>query len=142
MNVQQYQHSAGVRYKHRPNQVYAVYFAVPVRLCLVIMTIEIKARDRNGVEHILQAAAGRTVMETLRDAGLPVEAICGGCCSCATCHVYVDSEWLAVTGPRGDAEDELLRLSDHLDPDRSRLGCQLKLSGQFEGLTVTLAPEE
>jgi 2Fe-2S ferredoxin len=106
------------------------------------MTIEIKARDRNGAEHSLQAAAGKTVMETLRDAGLPVEAICGGCCSCATCHVYVDSEWLTVTGPRGDAEDELLRLSDYLDVDRSRLGCQIRLSGQHNGLSVTLAPEE
>lgn len=106
------------------------------------MGIEIKARDRDGTEFRLKAAPGQTVMEILREAGLPVEAICGGCCSCATCHVYVDKEWLRISGPRGDAEDELLQLSDHLDPLRSRLGCQIKLTEQHSGLIVTLAPEE
>jgi 2Fe-2S ferredoxin len=106
------------------------------------MSIEIKARDRNGVEHILQAAEGKTVMETMREAGLPVEAVCGGCCLCATCHVYVNSEWIQVTGPRSAAEDELLQMSDYLEPERSRLGCQIKLTGEHAGLDVTLAPEE
>lgn len=115
---------------------------VPVKLGLIMTSIDIKARDRDGAEFVLQAATGKTVMETMRDAGLAVEAICGGCCSCATCHVYVDVDWLAVVGPRGDDEDELLRLSDYLDADRSRLGCQIKLGKQHEGLAVTLAPEE
>jgi len=115
---------------------------VPVKLGLTMTSIEIKARDRVGAEFDLQTVTGSTVMETLRDAGLDVEALCGGCCSCATCHVYVDADWLTTVGPRGDSEDELLRLSEHLDADRSRLGCQIKLDEQHEGLTVTLAPEE
>ena len=113
-----------------------------VSLCLRTMRIDIKARDRDGTEQALQAAPGDTVMETMREAGLPVEAICGGCCSCATCHVYVDEKWLATTGPRDDAENELLQYSEYLDPERSRLGCQIKLTEQHNGLVVTLAPEE
>ena len=106
------------------------------------MKIEIKAHDRGGTEHALQAAPGDTVMETMRNARLPVEAICGGCCSCATCHVYVDENWLGITGPRSDAENELLQMSEHFEQDRSRLGCQIKLTEQHSGLVVTLAPEE
>ena len=113
-----------------------------VRLCLRTMSIEIKARDRDGTEQLLQATPGDTVMETMRDAGLPVEAICGGCCSCGTCHVYVDEKWLAAAGPRGDDENALLQDSEHLDPVRSRLGCQIELTEQHSGLIVTLAPEE
>ena len=106
------------------------------------MGIEVIAFDRDGTLSELQAEDGDTVMETLRDSGLPIEAMCGGCCSCATCHVYVDPDWIATVGPRGDAENELLQLSDHLDADRSRLGCQIKLAERHSGLIVTLAPEE
>ena len=106
------------------------------------VSIKVTAYDRDGAPHALEAKPGDTVMETLRDAGLPVEAICGGCCSCGTCHVYVDDEWLGIAGPRGDAEDELLQLSEHVDSDRSRLGCQMKLGDDHSGLVVTLAPEE
>ncbi len=81
-------------------------------------------------------------METLRAAGLPVEAMCGGCCSCATCHVYVDREWIRATGPRNSDEDELLQTTEHIDQDYSRLGCQIKLNQILDGLRVTLAPEE
>ena len=106
------------------------------------MGISITARDRHGSLHELNAEAGSTLMETLRDAGLPIEAICGGCCSCATCHVYVDANWRDTAGARGADEEELLQLSEHFDPDASRLGCQIPLTEAHGGLTVTLAPEE
>ncbi len=106
------------------------------------MSLKVQATDRDGGLHELAAEIGQTVMETLRDAGLPVEAICGGCCSCATCHVYVARQWLDVTGPRGIEETELLQLSEHFDAETSRLGCQLKLNEQHNGMAVTLAPEE
>ncbi len=81
-------------------------------------------------------------METLRDAGLPVEAICGGCCSCATCHVYIDADWTSIAGPRTDDEDELLQTTEHMDPAFSRLGCQIPIEPKLDGLRLTLAPEE
>jgi 2Fe-2S ferredoxin len=106
------------------------------------MTITITAHDRLGAIHSLQAEEGDTVMATLRDAGLPIEAACGGCCSCATCHVYVDPAWQAATGERSGEEDELLQMSEHLDDSRSRLGCQITLTPAHDGLVVTIAPEE
>ena len=98
--------------------------------------------DRMGSAHAIDGEAGRSLMETLRDAGLPVEAACGGCCSCATCHVYVDADWRSKVGPRGDVEHALLSLSDSLDGDASRLSCQILLNGGLDGLKVTLAPED
>ncbi len=106
------------------------------------MSIVIKATDREGGTHELEADIDATVMETLRDAGLPVEAICGGCCSCATCHVYVAPSWLPAVGPRNDSEDELLQLATHLDDKHSRLSCQIRIREELDGLAVTLAPEE
>ena len=100
------------------------------------------AIDRDGERTTLEADAGTTVMETLRDAGLPVEAICGGCCSCATCHVFVDAAWRSAVGPRNPDEDELLQMSEHIDQAASRLGCQMTLGDEHDGLVVTLAPEE
>ncbi len=106
------------------------------------LEIRITAKDRDGSVRELSAETGNTVMETLRDAGLPVEAICGGCCSCGTCHVYVDPDWRNAAGTRGADEEELLELSEHFKPDVSRLGCQVPLTEQHNGLIVTLAPEE
>ena len=106
------------------------------------MTISIKAEDRHGEMHELTAEPGATVMETLRDAGLPIEAACGGCCSCATCHVYIDPAWLAAVGPRNEGEAELLEMSEHIDEQTSRLGCQIKLTDAHDGLALRIAPEE
>lgn len=61
--------------------------------------------DRNGIEYQLPATPGRKVMEIIRGAGLPIEASCGGCCACATCHCYVDDIWLPRLTPADDEED-------------------------------------
>ena len=81
-------------------------------------------------------------MELLRDEGLGVEAVCGGCCSCATCHVLVNEDWCARVGPPGEAEGELLQISEYFDPQASRLSCQIKCAPELDGLVVTVAPEE
>ncbi len=81
-------------------------------------------------------------METLRDHGLPVEAVCGGCCSCATCHVYLDTKWIDLIGPRGKEEHDLVSLSDHFDKSKSRLSCQIRMDERLQGLLAVLAPEE
>jgi 2Fe-2S ferredoxin len=78
-----------------------------------------------------------SVMECLRQAGLPVRAECGGAMACATCHVHVDPAWLAKTGPAGADEADLLDMSDYR-ADNSRLACQIKCGPALDGLVVTL----
>lgn len=96
--------------------------------------------DREGVVHELDGKVGWSVMEIIRDADLPIEAACGGCCACATCHVYVDAEWTAKLETMDDEEETML--DEACEPKHSsRLSCQLKYSDALDGLKVTLAPE-
>lgn len=98
--------------------------------------------DRSGQEHVLEADGGRTVMEIIRDGGLDeLLALCGGCLSCATCHVHVDPASLDALPPIGDDENDLLDSSEHRDK-RSRLSCQIPMSDALSGLRVTIAPED
>ena len=101
---------------------------------------KIKVIDRNGTAHDIDGKEGYTLMEAIRDAGLPIEAACGGCASCATCHVYVDNAWLSATGEREDLETDMLDLALEVQ-DNSRLSCQVSIDESLDGLVVTLAPE-
>lgn len=101
------------------------------------MTIVI--RDDGADEHRVPMPAAGSLMEALRDAGLPILAECGGACSCATCHVYVDPAWQDRLPPRSDDETAMLELAEGVDP-RSRLSCQLSVSTALDGLIVTIAP--
>lgn len=96
--------------------------------------------DREGQEHVLEGTPGWSVMEIIRENNLPIEAACGGCCACATCHVYVEPEWLArLPAPN---PDENMMLDEAFEVrDNSRLSCQIKYSDALDGLKVTLAPE-
>jgi 2Fe-2S ferredoxin len=96
--------------------------------------------DREGVEHKLDALDGWRVMEVIRDWGLPLKAECGGALACATCHVYVDEAWLPKLFPPTDEEIERLDEA-FVVKDNSRLSCQILVSEELDGLTVTLAPE-
>jgi 2Fe-2S ferredoxin len=96
--------------------------------------------DREGQVHELEGRAGWSVMEIIRDNDLPIEAACGGCCACATCHVYVDPEWTEKLSEVGD-EEELMLDEAYEVQETSRLSCQLKWSDELDGLKVTLAPE-
>lgn len=102
--------------------------------------MKIHVTDRNGQQHDLEAANGWRVMEVIRDAGMPIEAACGGACACATCHVYVAEDWVAKLTAADEEEVEMLDLAfDVLE--NSRLSCQIEMSPALEGLKVTLAPE-
>lgn len=103
--------------------------------------ISIRVTDRFGDVHEVEGQAGDRLMEVLREYPWGVEAICGGMCSCATCHIYVDPAWEGRFDPRELDEEELL---DFLEfrRDNSRLSCQLELGDQHDGLAVTIAPEE
>ncbi|MCB9943136.1 MAG: 2Fe-2S iron-sulfur cluster binding domain-containing protein [Geminicoccaceae bacterium] len=96
--------------------------------------------DRDGNESEIEGTIGWSVMEVIRDANLPIEAACGGCCACATCHVYVDPAWLAKLD-EPDADEELMLDEAFEVQDNSRLSCQIKLSDELDGIRVTLAPE-
>ena len=101
----------------------------------------LKVVDRDGVEHEVEARTGLKVMETLRELEYGVAAICGGMCSCATCHVYVDPAWAdKLPSPQSD-ERELLQELSHVT-DESRLSCQIEFTPALAGLRVTIAPDE
>ena len=98
--------------------------------------------DRAGKSHDLDGEAGLSVMEIIRDAGMDeLLALCGGSCSCATCHVHVAPDWLARVGAPGTDEDDLLDSSDHRVA-ASRLSCQIAFTPALDGLAVTIAPED
>ena len=104
--------------------------------------VTIRVVTRQGVERELQCAAGLSLMEVLREAGVDeLLALCGGCCSCATCHVHVDEDFIDALPPMSEDEDDLLDSSDHRT-SCSRLSCQLRLSPDMEGLRVRIAPED
>jgi 2Fe-2S ferredoxin len=99
-------------------------------------------RRRDGGETTFDGQDGLSVMELIRDGGVDeLLALCGGCCSCATCHVYVDPAFAAKIPPMSEDESDLLDSSDHRT-ETSRLSCQIKLTSDLDGLTVTIAPED
>jgi ferredoxin, 2Fe-2S len=103
--------------------------------------LQMKVVDRDAIEHEVAAEAGLTVMEVLRDLDYGVAAVCGGMCSCATCHVYVAPEWAPHLAPADSGERELLGELAHTRRE-SRLSCQIALTEALDGLQVTIAPEE
>ncbi len=89
--------------------------------------------DRDGKEHEIEAKPGLKVMEILRELDYGVAAICGGLCSCATCHVYVDDSWVArLPKPQSDELELLKELSD-FRPATSRLSCQVEFTEALSG---------
>lgn len=97
---------------------------------------------REGEERRIDSEAGRSVMEVIRNGGIDeLMALCGGCCSCATCHVYVDEAWAAALPETGDYEKELLECSDH-QTAASRLSCQIPFKVELDGMRVVIAPED
>lgn len=98
--------------------------------------------DRNGNERPLTSESGLSVMEVIRDSGMDeLLALCGGCCSCATCHVFVDPAFADALPAMTEDESDLLDSSDYRN-DSSRLSCQITLSDALDGLRVTIAPED
>lgn len=105
--------------------------------------MKIYVTDLQGEEHALDAIEGWRVMEIIRDHGLPIKAECGGCCACATCHVYVNEDWLDKLSEMRDEEEDMLDEAMDVE-DNSRLSCQIIMSTELNGLKVRLAndPED
>ena len=91
----------------------------------------------DGSEHTVTVEPGATVMEAGRDAGLGIEGTCGGCLSCATCHVHVAEQDFARVGEPNEIEKDMLELAEEVS-DTSRLCCQVALTEDINGITVTV----
>ena len=102
--------------------------------------MKIKVTDRDGKKHELDGDTNSTLMEILRDAGLDIEAACGGCCACATCHVYINDQWLEKISPKDDDEESMLDQAFDVR-NTSRLSCQISLSDELDGIELEIAKE-
>lgn len=97
--------------------------------------------DAGGTARTIEAETGSTVMETAIRNNVPgIDAECGGACACATCHVYVDDAWIEKLPKAGSIEEDMLDFAYDVRPG-SRLSCQIKVTPELDGLTVT-TPEQ
>ncbi len=99
--------------------------------------VKINFTDHTGATRSVDVEAGATVMEAaIRNAIPGIEAECGGACACATCHVYVDEAWREKVGSPTPMEEDMLDFGYDVRPN-SRLSCQIKVTDDLEGLTLT-----
>ena len=92
--------------------------------------------ESSGTEHVVDAEAGSTVMESAIKSAVPgIEAECGGACACATCHVHVDAAWRAAVGEPSPMEEDMLDFGYDVKPN-SRLSSQIKVTAELDGLIL------
>jgi 2Fe-2S ferredoxin len=92
----------------------------------------------DGTEHTVDAEVGKTVMQCAVDNMVPgIIGDCGGACSCATCHGYVDTAWTERAGARNDTEEAMLDGALRVESN-SRLTCQITVTPDLDGLVVRL----
>ncbi|MBN1379981.1 MAG: 2Fe-2S iron-sulfur cluster binding domain-containing protein [Gammaproteobacteria bacterium] len=99
-----------------------------------------KVTDLEGNTHEIQATEGLSIMENIYDAKIPIKAACFGCCSCSTCHVYIDEAWIKETGQPSEEEEDILDMVVDLK-ENSRLSCQITYNDALDGIHVTLSED-
>ncbi len=97
--------------------------------------------QRDGSRREVEAPDGLSVMEVAHLHGIELEGACEGSLACATCHVIVDAAWFDKLNPASENEEEMLDMAFGVTAT-SRLGCQIRMSDELDGLTVTLPPKE
>ena len=98
--------------------------------------------EQDGTRHIVEADTGESLMQAAKNNGVPgILADCGGACACATCHVYVQEDWLARTGAPDGMETDMLEAADQVR-GTSRLSCQIRVTGELDGLIVEIPAEQ
>ena len=103
----------------------------------------INVTNTDGETRTLQASSGTSLMEVLRDEGFEeILAMCGGCCSCSTCHVHIETPGNQSLPMIEEDEQMLLEMTDHYDRELSRLSCQIELEDQHDGLEITLVDND
>lgn len=110
--------------------------ASPSETCRVQMTFI----DYNGTVKLVDAAAGQSILEIGQRNGIDLEGACEGCMACSTCHVIVDPAWSAKLPPPGEEEEDMLDLAYGVKKT-SRLGCQIEMSDELDGLVVRVPSE-
>ena len=98
--------------------------------------------DRDGNDAVIESDTGYSLMDILQSNGQDIAAICGGVCSCATCHIYLPADVNAKLPARSADEQVLVEESEHYREDESRLGCQVEFTDELDGIQVILAPED
>jgi 2Fe-2S ferredoxin len=92
----------------------------------------------SGTQHVVDVAPGVSLMQGAKSNSIPgIDADCGGGCSCATCHVYVDPAWTERVGARNTIEDATIEFADNVEAN-SRLACQVKITEELDGLVVRM----
>jgi|TARA_B100000676_G_scaffold264598_1_gene277023 2Fe-2S ferredoxin len=100
--------------------------------------VQITYVEHDGTEHVVDSQTGVSLMQAAIDNLVPgIDADCGGECSCATCHVMVNENWLEKVGPPGEMEESMLDLNPERQ-ENSRLSCQVEVSEELDGLRVTM----
>lgn len=95
--------------------------------------------DTNDESKTVDVDSGLSLMETLRDLDYDeIEALCGGCCSCATCHVLIDDSACVSLEPMEEDEEMLVEMAESYEEGKSRLSCQIELTDQHDGLHITI----
>ncbi len=97
-------------------------------------------KDREAKISELNADSGMNLMEIIRDAGMNIEAACGGCCACATCHIYVSDKWISKLPQANEDEEAMLDQTFHVKKN-SRLACQIEFNEDLDKIEVELAQE-
>ena len=94
--------------------------------------------EHDGTAHTVDVAEGLSVMEGAVNNSVPgIDADCGGACACATCHVYVDAAWQALTGVRNESEAAMISFANGVESN-SRLACQIPVTAALDGLVVRM----
>ncbi|MBD07990.1 MAG: 2Fe-2S iron-sulfur cluster-binding protein [Candidatus Rariloculaceae bacterium] len=104
--------------------------------------VRLVVTNRAGQQVKVEASSGISLMENIRELDSSVDAICGGLCACATCHVHIDPAWANRLPQRQEEETLLISDSANYIAEQSRLSCQIQLTKDLDGLEFTIAPEE
>ena len=104
--------------------------------------VRLVVTNRAGQQVKVEASSGFSLMENIRELDSSVDAICGGLCACATCHVHIDPAWANRLPQRQEEETLLISDSANYIAEQSRLSCQNQLTKDLDGLEFTIAPEE
>ena len=106
------------------------------------MPFKLNVIDRKGNQTLINIEEGATIRDAIEDELFPDNyGVCGGSCACGTCHVYVkNSDFDKLNAKEADEISTLESLA--LDPNNySRLGCQVEFRKEYDGITVTIAPD-
>ena len=101
--------------------------------------VKITYIEFSGTEHVVDVTVGSTLMEGARDNNVPgIDADCGGACACSTCHGLIDLNFADRLEEKSDIEIDMLDFASDVDPDRSRLTCQIRVTAEMDGVVVNL----